>query len=132
MLNKAILIGNLGKDPEIKTLDGGISVATFSVATSEMYKDRDGALQSKTEWHNVVLWRSLAEQAEKVLKKGRLVYIEGKITHRNYQDKDGNTRYVTEIAGESFKVLDRKESSSNEKTTEEHHNDNMDDDGLPF
>jgi single-strand DNA-binding protein len=132
MLNKAILIGNLGRDPEIKTLDGGVTVATFSVATSEMYKDKDGTLHSKTEWHNIVLWRQLAEQAAKILKKGRLVYVEGKITHRKYQDKEGNERNITEIAADSFKVLDRKESSSSEESKHIDDDNELNDDGLPF
>ena len=107
-LNKVTLIGNVGKDPEIQTLDGNLSVAKFALATTEIFKDKSGNTQSQTEWHNVVLWRSLAEMANKYLKKGSLVYIEGKIKTRNYDDKDGQKRYVTEIIAEQLIMLDKK------------------------
>jgi single-strand DNA-binding protein len=108
-LNKVTLIGNLGKDPEIQTLQENIKVAKFSLATSESYKDDKGQMHTSTEWHNVVLWRGLAELAEKYLKKGSLVYVEGKIKTRSYDDKTGAKKYVTEIAAEEVIMLDKKE-----------------------
>ena len=104
-INKAILIGNLGKDPEVRKLDNGRSVANFSLATSETYKNRQGEKVTNTEWHNVVLWSPLAEIAERFLRKGNQVYIEGKIITRSYEDKEGNTRYVTEIEGRNMTLL---------------------------
>ena len=95
-INKVILVGNLGKDPEIRYLEGGTAVANFPIATSETYKDKtSGEKKTNTEWHNIVLWRGLAEIAEKYLKKGNQVYIEGKLQTRQWQDKDGNNRYTT-------------------------------------
>lgn len=111
MINKVTLIGRCGQDPEIRTLDGGVTVARVSVATDESYKDKDGEWQNATTWHNVVMWRELAERAEKSLKKGSTVYVEGKITYRKYNDKDGNERTVTDIVAASFRSLDKKESS---------------------
>ncbi len=110
MVNKVILIGNLGRDPEVRYLEGNVAVARFSVATNENYKDKKGDWQTATEWHDVVVWRALAERAEKQLKKGSQVFIEGKLTHRKYQDKDNNDRYVTEVVANSFRILDRKDS----------------------
>src|SRR5688500_3747123 len=110
MVNKVILIGNLGRDPEVRYLEGNVAVAKFSVATNESYKDKKGDWQTVTEWHDVVAWRQLAERAEKQLKKGSQVYVEGKLTHRKYQDKDGIDRYVTEVVANSFRVLDRRDS----------------------
>ena len=98
MVNKVILIGRLGRDPEVRRLENGTAVAKFSVATTEAYKDKAGEWQNQTEWHDIVLWRQLAERAERDLKKGMLVFVEGKLTHRKYQDKEGNDRYITEIA----------------------------------
>ena len=110
MVNKVILIGNLGRDPEVKYLEGNVAVAKFSVATNESYKDKKGEWQTLTEWHDVVAWRALAEYAEKQLKKGSQVYVEGKLTHRKYQDKEGVDRYVTEVVANSFRILDRRDS----------------------
>ena len=104
-VNKVILVGNLGKDPEVRHLENNVAVATFSVATSESYKDKTGQRVEKTEWHNVVLWRGLAEVAEKFLKKGQMVYIEGKLRTRNYQDKEGQTKYATEIVADQMTML---------------------------
>ena len=115
-VNKVILIGNLGKDPEVKYLDSGVAVANFSLATTESYKNKEGERVSQTEWHNIVLWRGLAEVAEKWLKKGSSVYIEGKIRNRKWEDKEGNTRYTTEILGDNMTMLGKKEDSSAEKT----------------
>lgn len=106
MLNKVILIGNLGKDPEIRTLDSGVSRAIFTLATNESYKDKNGEYQQTTEWHTVVLWRSMAERA-KYLRKGMLVYVEGKLNHRKWVDKDGKDHYNTDIAAETIKILEK-------------------------
>jgi len=112
-VNKVILIGNLGKDPEVRYLEGGTAVATFSIATSETYKNRNGELTTTTDWHNVVVWRKLAEITEKYLKKGNKVYVEGKLKTRSWQDQDGNTRYTTEVVADNLTMLGgRKEESS--------------------
>lgn len=110
MVNKVILIGNLGRDPEVRYLEGNVAVAKFSVATNESYRDKKGDWQTQTEWHDVVCWRALAERAEKQLKKGSQVFVEGKLTHRKYQDKDGNDRYVTEVVAHSFRILDKRDA----------------------
>ncbi|MGK7391937.1 MAG: single-stranded DNA-binding protein [Candidatus Cyclobacteriaceae bacterium M2_1C_046] len=110
-VNKVILVGRLGKDPEVRHLESGVAVASFSVATSETYKDRTtGERKEITEWHNVVLWRGLAEVAEKYLKKGDMVYIEGKLRTRSWE-KDNVTRYTTEIVGDNMTMLSPKGSS---------------------
>ena len=108
MLNKVTLIGNLGKDPEIQALESGVSRANFTVATNESYKDRNGAWQKSTEWHDIVMWRSMAERA-KVLKKGMLVYLEGKLTHRKWTDKEGRDHYSTEITADVLRILEKRE-----------------------
>ncbi|MFZ9679911.1 MAG: single-stranded DNA-binding protein [Bacteroidia bacterium] len=110
-LNKAMLIGNLGKDPEVKTLDNGAKIATFPLATTETYKDRDGNKQSRTEWHNIVLWRGLADVAELYCRKGGQVYIEGRLSTRKWDDKDGHTRYTTEIIGDNMVLLTRTDAN---------------------
>lgn len=104
-VNKVILIGNLGKDPEVRHLEGGIAVARFPIATSESFKDKSGQKQERTEWHNIVVWRGLAEVAEKYLKKGNSVYIEGRLRTNNYQDKEGIQRYSTEIVADNMTML---------------------------
>ncbi len=109
MINKVTLIGNLGADPEVRHLENGVMVARFSVATNESYKDKDGNFQQVTEWHNVVVWRELAERAEKMLKKGMLVYVEGKISYRKYTGQDGQERSVTDIVANTFRLLERRE-----------------------
>ncbi len=111
MVNRVILIGNLGRDPEIRRLDNGAVVAKFSVATNENYRDKGGEWQTLTEWHDVVVWRQLAERAESTLKKGSMVYLEGKLTHRTWQDKEGNNRRTTEVVSNYFRVLTRKEGT---------------------
>jgi len=111
-VNKVILIGNLGRDPEIRHLESGRAVANFSMATSETYKNREGDKVTHTDWHNVVLWTPLAEIAERFLKKGTQVYIEGKLTTRSYDDKEGNKRYVTEVVGREMTLLGRASDSS--------------------
>lgn len=111
-VNKVILVGNLGKDPEVRYLEGGTAVANFTLATSETYKDRtSGERKTQTEWHNIVLWRGLAEVAEKYLKKGSQVYVEGKLRTRSWEDKEGNTRYTTEIVGDTMTMLGKREDS---------------------
>jgi single-strand DNA-binding protein len=112
MVNRIILIGNLGRDPEVRRLENGAVVAKFSIATNENYKDKSGEWQQQTEWHDIVLWRTLAERAERDLKKGMAVYLEGKLTHRSWQDQDGNNRKTTEVVGNYFRIISRKEGSS--------------------
>lgn len=111
-VNKVILVGNLGRDPEVRYLEGGTAVANFSLATSEAYKDKQGRRVEHTEWHNIVVWRGLAEVTEKYLKKGMQVYVEGKLRTRSWDDKDGNKKYTTEIVADSMTILTRKEDSN--------------------
>ncbi|MCF8230858.1 MAG: single-stranded DNA-binding protein [Bacteroidales bacterium] len=115
-VNKAILVGNLGADPEVKHLDSGTAVARLRIATGESYRDRDGNRQERTEWHNVVLWQRLAEVAEKYLHKGDQVYIEGRLQTRSYE-KDGVTKYFTEIVGNNMTMLGKKSSSGEQQTS---------------
>lgn len=112
-VNKVILIGNLGKDPEVRYLESGVAVARFPLATSESYKDRNtGEVKEQTDWHNVVLWRGLAEIAEKYLTKGNKIYVEGKLKNRSWQDNDGNTRYTTEVVVENMTMLGKNTTES--------------------
>jgi single-strand DNA-binding protein len=111
-INKVILVGNVGKDPEIRHLESGVAVASFSLATSENYTAKNGEKVSSTEWHNIVMWRGLAEVAEKYVKKGKQLYIEGKIRTRSYDDKDGNKKYITEIVADTMQFLGTKEQST--------------------
>jgi single-strand DNA-binding protein len=106
-INKVILVGHLGKDPEIRHLEGNITVTSFPLATSETY-NKDGRKVEQTEWHNIVMWRGLAEMGAKYLQKGKLVYIEGKLRTRTYEDKEGIRRYTTEVVAENFTLLGRK------------------------
>ncbi len=107
-VNKVILVGNVGKDPETRYLDEGTAFTKFPMATSETYKNKAGERVSTTEWHNVVLWRGLAQVAEKYVKKGTQIYIEGRIKTRSYDDQDGNKKYITEIVGDQMQLLSRK------------------------
>jgi len=107
-VNKVILVGNVGKDPETRHLEGGNTVSKFSLATSEVYKNKDGEKITNTEWHNIVLWKGLAEIAEKYVKKGSQLYIEGRIRTRSYTDQDNNTKYITEIIGDVMQMLGKK------------------------
>jgi len=107
-VNKVILIGNLGREPEVRHLESGRAVANFPIATSETYKNREGERVTHTEWHNIVLWTPLAEIAEKYLNKGKQVYIEGRLTTRSYEDKDGNKKYITEVVGQNLTMLGAK------------------------
>lgn len=107
-VNKVILIGNLGADPEVRHLQNGASVANFRIATSETYKDKTtGERREQTEWHSIVAWRGLAEITEKYLRKGTKVYVEGKLRTRKWQDKDGIERFTTEIHADEMTMLDR-------------------------
>ncbi len=108
-VNKVILVGNVGKDPEVKYLEQDVAVARFTLATSESYKAKNGERVETTEWHNIVLWRGLAKVAEQYVKKGSKLFIEGKITHRQYE-QDGVTKFFTEIVGNNMVMLDSKES----------------------
>ncbi|MFT6807761.1 MAG: single-strand DNA-binding protein [Saprospiraceae bacterium] len=112
MINKVTLIGNLGSDPEIRHFEGGGKVTKFSLATNENYQDRQGNWQTQTEWHNIVLWGASAERAEKQLNKGMLVYCEGKISYRKWQDKEGNDRYNTDIRANTYRILEKRESGA--------------------
>ncbi len=111
-VNRVTLIGNLGKDPDMQFLEGNIAVAKFSLATTESYKDRSGRLISQTEWHTVVLWRGLAELAQKHLHKGSSVYIEGSLKTRSWEDKEGNKKFATEIVGSNLIMLDKRQDDS--------------------
>jgi single-strand DNA-binding protein len=104
-LNKVMLIGNLGKDPEVRYTTSGTAVAGFSIATSERFKNKNGEWEDRTEWHNITLWGRLAEIAGEYLAKGRTVYIEGRLQTRKWQDRDGRDRYTTEIVGEKMQML---------------------------
>ena len=113
-VNKVILIGNLGKDPELRYTPGGQPVATFSLATTERWNDRNGQRQDRTEWHNIVVWGKQGEMVNQYLKKGRSAYIEGRITTRSWDDKDGNKRYKTEIVATHVQFLGSAGQPSNE------------------
>jgi single-strand DNA-binding protein len=112
MVNRVILIGNLGADPEIRSFENGAKVARFSVATSENYKNREGEWQERTEWHDVVAWRQLADRAEQTLRKGMQVYVEGKLTHRSWEDSNGNKRRTTEVDSNYFRIVNRRDNPS--------------------
>ena len=112
-INKVILVGNVGKDPVIRYFDKGVAKATFPLATSESYTNQQGETITSTEWHNIVIWRALAEVAEKTVKKGSQVYIVGKIKTRSYVDKDGVNKYITEILADALLVLDKKQTQGN-------------------
>jgi single-strand DNA-binding protein len=107
-INKVILVGNVGKDPVVRYFDKGVAKAAFPLATSETYTNQQGETITSTEWHNIVLWRALAEVAEKTVKKGSQLYIVGKIKTRSYVDKDGNNKYITEILGDTMVLLEKK------------------------
>nr|WP_199077036.1 single-stranded DNA-binding protein [Pedobacter sp. ASV19] len=141
-INKVILVGHLGKDPEVRHLEGGVTVASFPLATSETY-NKDGKRVEQTEWHNIVLWRGLAEVASKYLQKGKLVYIEGKLRTRSFEDREKIKKYVTEVVAENFTILGRKSdfeaapvSPSQNISAPKHEDDFLDVDGvsgdLPF
>jgi single-strand DNA-binding protein len=135
-INKVILVGHLGKDPEIRTLEGGVSVTSFPLATSENF-NKDGKKVEQTEWHNIVMWRGLADVAAKFLQKGKLVYIEGKLRTRSFEDKEGIKKYTTEIVAENFTLLGRKsdfegEGAARQTSRIDNDLDGMDDSDLKF
>ncbi len=113
-VNRVMLIGNLGRDPDLQHLEGNIAVAKFPLATTETFKDKNGNLVSQTEWHTVVLWRGLAELAQKYLHKGSLVFIEGRLRTRTWEDKDKNKRFSTEIVGDNLVMLDKRKDNGGE------------------
>ena len=140
-VNKVILIGRLGQDVETRNLESGTSVSNFSIATSESYKDKQGERQENTQWHNIVMWGKLSEIAEKYLKKGDMVYIEGKLQTRSWKDKEDNTRYTTEIVGNNLTMLGGGSGSGSESTKPKPASkakaapvnaDSDEDDNLPF
>lgn len=134
-VNKVILIGNLGKDPDIFSFENGVKKASFPLATTESYKDKEGNRVDQTEWHNIVLWRGLAEVAEKYLNKGKQIFLEGRIRTRSWDDKDGNKRYTTEILGDNMTMLggrrDQNETQQN-KVEEPSAPEPTSEDDLPF
>jgi single-strand DNA-binding protein len=139
-LNKVMLIGNLGKDPEVRFTASGQAVASFSLATSETYKDKSGDKVEKTEWHNITLWGKLGEIAGEYLTKGKTVYIEGRLQTRKWQDKSGNDRYTTEIVGEKMQMLSAKgersggsePTSSSKSSGSNYEEPPFQDDDIPF
>ena len=137
-VNKVILVGNLGKDPEIKKFESGIKNASFSLATTEKFKNKTGEMVSNTEWHNIVVWGALSDVAEKYLKKGSQIYLEGKIKTSSWEDKSGSKRYKTEIYADSFTMLGAKETQTNDTKKENatqpelSNNPDIDDIELPF
>jgi single-strand DNA-binding protein len=119
-INKVILVGNLGKDPEVRTFESGGVKASFPLATSETYKDKTtGETKTQTDWHNIVLWKGLAEVAQNYLKKGMQIYVEGKLRTRSYQDKDGNNKYITEIVGENLVMMGKGSNATSESSPSE-------------
>lgn len=138
-INKAILVGNTGKDPEVRRTESGVAVASFSLATTEKYKDKNGNTQEQTQWHNIVCWRELAERVEKYVKKGQQLYVEGKITTRAWRDQEGKDRTTTEIVANNIQMLGRKPEGQQAERREQIFPDraeepfnNPDDGDLPF
>lgn len=117
MVNKVILIGNVGADPEVRYLDGGVAVANLRLATTERYRNKNGENVDQTEWHNIVLWRGLAEIVEKYVKKGMRLYIEGRIRTRSWDDQNGVKRYTTEIYADNMQMLSFKQEGDNGVTS---------------
>lgn len=134
MLNKVQLIGRTGKDPEVKHLDSGSTVASFTLATSEKFKDKSGETKEKTEWHNCQAWGKLAEIIEKYLTKGKLIFVEGKIQYREYENKDGQNVRTTEIVLSDMKMLEKREATQaqSEPQTNKPSTDQPEPDDLPF
>jgi len=137
-INKVILVGHLGKDPEVRYLEGGVSVASFPLATSESF-NKEGRKIEQTEWHNIVMWRGLADVAAKYLQKGKLVYIEGKLRTRLFEDKSGIKKYTTEVVAENFTILGRKSDFENEtrygvksEDADSNYDHSTETDNLPF
>jgi len=128
-VNKVILIGNVGKDPEVKVLDNGVHVANFPLATTEYYK-KDGTRQEQTEWHNIVGWRGLAEVTEKIVRKGASLYIEGKLRYRNWEDKDKIKRFSVEIVADVLTLISGKRDDGGQGGSDSHFH-AIDEDELP-
>ena len=122
-VNKVILIGRLGKDPEVRKINETTTVCNFPLATNESYKNQDGSYTDQTEWHNIVMWRGVAERAERILKKGANVFIEGKLRTRSWEDKEKHKKYTTEIVVENFQLLDKRENATHAGNSE-HKSDN--------
>ena len=116
-VNKVILVGNLGKDPELRYTPSGTAVCTFSLATTDRFKNKQGEQQERTEWHNIVVWAGLAEVCGKYLSKGKQVYLEGRIQNRSYDDRDGNKRYITEIVVNDMQMLGRAGDQNDSRST---------------
>lgn len=134
-VNKVILVGRLGKDPEIRYTPSGTAVANFSMATEESYKDKSGEKQNSTTWHNIVAWARLAEICGEYLKKGSLVYIEGRLQTRSWDDRDGNKKYITEIVAQSMQMLGGKTSDKPARKENEppaYDPSSIPDDDIPF
>jgi single-strand DNA-binding protein len=132
-INKVILIGHLGKDPEIKYLEGNIAKLSFSLATSEIFKDKNGNKSEHVEWHNLIFWRNLAENGNKILKKGMQIYVEGKLKTREWIDREGIKKNITEIIGETFVLLQKKElDNSNTNFFNSNDDPDLDSKGLPY
>ncbi len=133
-VNLAILIGNLGRDPELRYTPNGQAVATFSLATTEKWRDKDGQLSDKTVWHNIVCWGKQAEIVNQYLKKGSPIYIEGRIQNRSYDDKDGNRKYISEIVARKVQFLGRKTEGASETQSASSISEDIPetDDDLPF
>jgi single-strand DNA-binding protein len=115
-VNKVILIGRLGKDPEVRKINATTTVCNFPLATNESYKNQDGSYTEQTEWHNIVMWRGVAERAERILKKGSTIFVEGKLRTRSWEDKENHKRYTTEIVVENFQLLDKREPGNSVET----------------
>lgn len=132
-INKVILVGHLGKDPEVRHLEGGVAVASFPLATSETF-NKEGRKVEQTEWHNIVMWRGLADVAAKFLQKGKLVYIEGKLRTRSFEDKEGIKKYTTEVVAENFTMLGRKTDFESEQRNTAKSNNGIENnnDDLPY
>jgi single-strand DNA-binding protein len=131
-INKVILIGNLGKDPELRYTPNSKAVATFSLATTEKWKDKEGQFQEKTEWHNIVAWGKQAEICKEYLKKGSSVYVEGRLQHRSYDDKEGNKKYITEIVARTVQMLGRKGEAKEEPVSQDLESSAAEEEDLPF
>jgi len=133
-LNKVMLIGNAGKDPEVRHLENGSMVARFSLATTERYKDKNGDFQEQTEWHNIVCWRGLAERVEKYVKKGSQLFIEGRIRSNSWEDKTGVQRFTVEIVAENLQILGKRQDSAPASQTQPNIQEIIppDDGDLPF
>lgn len=129
-LNKVMLIGNVGKQPELKETPGGVPVTSFRMATSESWKDKDGNLKEHTDWHTVVAWRGLAKVIEKLVTKGTRIYIEGRLQTRNYEDNDGNRRQVVEILADNMLILEDRKSDKGRDNEDEDNFDYNDDYSL--